>query len=263
MRLARGGRTEDAGVKRSAATGYRHSGFTLAELLAVAIIIAVLVAIMLPSLYRARSQARMVVCLSHEQQIANALMLYLDDHESRPPIGPPEQLNITETGEGTYVEMRTKCHWGGRRAAFLHGGIDESQNRPLNPYLYPDAPLDIDKPVFRCPADQPTEWSASLLPGRPVYEVCGNSYYYNMFGTLERLSMPPTSLPSRIVVFHEAPLYDFLRNRTVGLGWHGEYGRHNVLFLDGHAEYMRIDSRQRSGVRWTVEDFVRLEGFYE
>lgn len=58
-------------------------GFTLIELLVVIAIIALLMAILLPSLSRAREQARAVVCLSHLKQWSLCLSMYTSDHDGK------------------------------------------------------------------------------------------------------------------------------------------------------------------------------------
>jgi prepilin-type N-terminal cleavage/methylation domain-containing protein len=60
-------------------------GFTLIELLVVIAIIALLMAIMLPSLNRARNQARAVVCQSNLKQWGTTLALYAEDNKGRLP----------------------------------------------------------------------------------------------------------------------------------------------------------------------------------
>lgn len=64
----------------------RISAFTLIELLVVIAIIAMLMAIMLPSLRRARDQARQAVCKSNLRQFGSALGLYVADNNDSFPV---------------------------------------------------------------------------------------------------------------------------------------------------------------------------------
>jgi prepilin-type N-terminal cleavage/methylation domain-containing protein/prepilin-type processing-associated H-X9-DG protein len=63
----------------------RRCGFTLIEILVVVAIIALLVAILLPSLKNAREQSRAVVCGTHEDSIFKGTMMYAHSHQDRLP----------------------------------------------------------------------------------------------------------------------------------------------------------------------------------
>ncbi len=69
----------------SRSLGPRRGGFTLVELLVVIGIIAILVAILLPTLARARSGGRSAVCAANLRGIHTAQLLYASDHRTLTP----------------------------------------------------------------------------------------------------------------------------------------------------------------------------------
>ena len=62
-------------------------GFTLVELLVVIGIIALLIAILLPALSRARENAKNAQCLSNLRQLGMVYQFYANDYKDQMPIG--------------------------------------------------------------------------------------------------------------------------------------------------------------------------------
>ena len=70
----------------------RRSGFTLIELLVVIAIIAVLMGILMPSLRRAKEQARTTVCQSNLRNVGLAVTLYATSSVVRTQHRSPTRL---------------------------------------------------------------------------------------------------------------------------------------------------------------------------
>lgn len=78
-------------------------GFTLIELLVVISIIALLIALLLPALSRAKGMARRAICVSYARSLATGVHVYSNDHKDEIP-GPSayfrQTLNYFQPGAG-------------------------------------------------------------------------------------------------------------------------------------------------------------------
>src|SRR3954471_369177 len=78
----------------------KRRGFTLIELLVVVAIIALLIAILLPSLGRAREQANRTTCQANVGGMSKAMAVYAADNSDQYPIVAPGAGTLVNNGLG-------------------------------------------------------------------------------------------------------------------------------------------------------------------
>ncbi len=147
-------RTDGVGPVLSGGRGQR--AFTLIELLVVVAIIALLISILLPSLSRARAQARTTLCLSRLGQLGRAFLIYSEDyggsfpfistmHERFDEGADPEETWLAdwlsfddpEAALAT-VGYEDETDWGDLRQAVPRSGIIFPYTRFAALYACPD-----------------------------------------------------------------------------------------------------------------------------
>jgi prepilin-type N-terminal cleavage/methylation domain-containing protein/prepilin-type processing-associated H-X9-DG protein len=228
-------------------------GFTLIELLVVIAIIALLLAILLPSLRKAKSLVKSVSCRSNLRQIGIAWHMYLDDNDGK----FLQYVNINFDYGG----------WKGNNSAI---------ERPLNSYLSLPGKMEGSEgaKVFKCPAD-----SGGVLGEPPLvkaYQHYGNSYQTNILligptaigipsgslGTLHteiNKKLPFVKLhhikqPTRVLLAGDSNwVNQWIHDRPKSVDWHDKEGFFNMAFLDGHTALVKI----RKGI-YVSDDYCVL-----
>ena len=249
---------------RSMRTGF-SKGFTLIELLVVIAIIAILAALLLPALSRAKEKAHMIACISNLKQLQLGWSLYLPDFDDSMP--PNSWDHVGGDGAGGTVDS-----WvvGNARDISPTNIIRGAQFR-YNPSLG----------VYHCPSDRSTVWGGGQTRYRSYALECYMGGYDRIDGTT-RYRVKGSQLvnpgPAHIFMFideNEQSIEDgtlAIQGAPNNLWYNLPGSRHNngttLSFGDGRVErwrwkagYLKYLGRPQSAQPNEIDDLRRLQDY--
>ncbi|MCK4343099.1 MAG: prepilin-type N-terminal cleavage/methylation domain-containing protein [Phycisphaerae bacterium] len=179
-----------------------RGGFTLIELLVVVAIIALLISILLPTLSRAKEQAKTAQCIANERSTIQATTMYFHDYNDSFPF----QAKDGGVCSWSYGGKTNHDYW--EAEPWCHHPV---QDRPLNCYLLGSTPdPDIvdasdnivrrtEIPILKCPSDRHSyqrDWDNFEEQGDCIsaYDDIGTSYHFNLAAFLRGGKSPDDNM---------------------------------------------------------------------
>ena len=232
-----------AGLNRSAPMSRSSKAFTLVELLVVIGIIAVLVAVLLPVMSRARSAANRSVCLSNQRQLAGALVIYAQ--ENRGAIPPaPYWANAHLMWEawfdpavfGRRREPELLDNWFGLGFLFVTKTIKHPKA-----FYCPEMTM----PLFT----YPTGWESAHTWDTKLKGVKAVGYIYRVFGQRSGVMTDADVKEVKALRLGKMKNKALCMDIVVQPAWspgtwphRGPYGV-SAAYSDGHAEFVSLERR--------------------
>ncbi|OHB53333.1 MAG: hypothetical protein A2Y12_19985 [Planctomycetes bacterium GWF2_42_9] len=229
----------------------KRNGFTLVELLVVISIIAILLAVMMPALNKARESGRLTVCKSQLRQFRIYLQLYAQANDDKVPQYIPGQYGYYDLAHYDLKRPLTTSNNGPAVKKNTWAGLGHLYNLKFL----------VDPKLFYCPggngkvlltyenswlAAQPVDKATAIIRSSYIYRnlyddasvknaLIGNKIYYPLKNANGRLSRIPPS----IAIQMDNPIcttVDGTWTRTELIRTHRE--GYNILHADGHVNML-------------------------
>ena len=238
------------------------------ELLIVIAIIAILAAMLLPALAKARTKAQQAVCLSNLKQWGLADTMYLDENQQTFPYPRFQVTSTVDQDSPSWLAINGYHNLGQGDDVWFNALPSYVHSRPMYQWAYDPTTFYNAKSIFTCPtatsqgidSADGTAASGDMIPGaRPLFGYSMNSKALanaNLNAFIPQAKTTMVAHPSSFVLFSD------VRNRSAETPYYGTTAnqfdlatphcyttrfssRHNrggcIAFSDSHAAYFKYN----------------------
>jgi prepilin-type N-terminal cleavage/methylation domain-containing protein/prepilin-type processing-associated H-X9-DG protein len=239
------------------------SGFTLIELLVVIAIIAIIAALLLPALSKAKTRAQQAVCLINLKQWGLANTLYVDDSNQVIPYPRFQDAYASSAAQDNppWLTFPTFHNQNEGDDVWFNALPSYVGNNPMYVWAYNPTAFYGSPYIFTCPTayyqgidavdKKPAIDEYDMIPGvRPLFSYGMNSKSL----ANENISSVVTILKTSMVVHPSAfVLFSDVRNRSAELPYYGT-ADNQIVLATPHCYTTRFSSRHNQGGNITFSD---------
>jgi prepilin-type N-terminal cleavage/methylation domain-containing protein/prepilin-type processing-associated H-X9-DG protein len=232
-------------------------GFTLIELLVVIAIIAILAAMLLPALAKAKNKAQQTACLSNMKQWGLASTMYVDDNNQNYP-WPRYQVSTTSIQDNpTWQNVLEFYDTGQGNDVWFNALPQYVAGKPLYSWGVNSAGFATLNSIFTCPAAvalgingvDVSPNHGDMNPGsRPLFNYGMNSKSLANQPTNAKLKASMIAHPSAFVNFSD------VRDRSDDLPFVPLGGANQIDLATPHCYTTRFSARHDAGANITFSD---------